>query len=217
MACRQSAMVLSSIREMGQPDHQRRASPGFWHGPQVESPAAAATHHHHFIRAAALITAWSNFAGADPINLRDLRLQVEPRADTSLVGHLGTFYLGADLYIYFYQSSENNPLSFKTLNKGQTVLKPTAGIGGFREPAIVQGGDSEAGKKWYIVGTDLNIAKTIWDAAQRTGSRGILVWENTDLVHFNNERLVIIEDATAGMVWAPEAFAITCSTLSRSY
>lgn len=47
--------------------------------------------------------------------------------------------------------------------------------------------------------------KTNWDAAQRTGSRGIFVWESTDLVNFNNERLVVVEDATAGMVWAPEA------------
>ena len=39
----------------------------------------------------------------------------------------------------------------------------------------------------------------------RTGSRGIFVWESTDLVNWVKERLVIVEDATAGMVWAPEA------------
>jgi hypothetical protein len=47
--------------------------------------------------------------------------------------------------------------------------------------------------------------QTTWDAAQRTGSRGIFVWESTDLVHWKNERLVQVEDKTAGMVWAPEA------------
>lgn len=31
------------------------------------------------------------------------------------------------------------------------------------------------------------------------------MWESTDLVNWTNERLVIVEDATAGMVWAPEA------------
>ena len=39
----------------------------------------------------------------------------------------------------------------------------------------------------------------------RTGSRGIFVWESTDLVNWVKERLVVVEDATAGMVWAPEA------------
>lgn len=47
--------------------------------------------------------------------------------------------------------------------------------------------------------------QTSWDAAQRTGSRGIFVWESTDLVNWGNERLVVVEDPTAGMVWAPEA------------
>jgi hypothetical protein len=47
--------------------------------------------------------------------------------------------------------------------------------------------------------------QTTWDAAQRKGSRGIFVWESTDLVNWFNERLVSVEDAAAGMVWAPEA------------
>lgn len=52
---------------------------------------------------------------------------------------------------------------------------------------------------------DLTSEQTTWDAAQRTGSRGIFVWESTDLVNWGNERLVMVEDTTAGMVWAPEA------------
>lgn len=51
----------------------------------------------------------------------------------------------------------------------------------------------------------LTEAQTTWDAAQRTGSRGIFVWESTDLINWTNERLVQVEDKTAGMVWAPEA------------
>lgn len=127
------------------------------------------------------------------------------RADAPLTGYLGAFFLGADPYVYFSLSNGNNPISLKTLNKGSPVIKPTKGTKGVRDPAIVQGGGAEAGKKWYIVGTDLNIGSTTWDAAQRTGSRGIFVWESTDLVNWTNERLVVVEDATAGMVWAPEA------------
>ncbi|KAI0026208.1 glycoside hydrolase family 43 protein [Xylariomycetidae sp. FL0641] len=142
---------------------------------------------------------------ASTLDLSDLGLRIESRADSSLVGYLGAFFLGADPYVYLYLSDGNDPLSFKALNNGQPVLKPTKGTAGVRDPALVQGGGDEAGKKWYIVGTDLNIGRTSWDAAQRTGSRGIFVWDSTDLVNFGNERLVTVEDATAGMVWAPEA------------
>ncbi|KAJ9162385.1 Glycoside hydrolase family 43 protein [Coniochaeta hoffmannii] len=142
-------------------------------------------------------------ASAIPHSSRERR--VARAADPSLSGYLGAFFLGADPYVYFYLSNGNNPISFKALNKGSPVIKPTKGTGGVRDPAIVHGGGAEAGKKWYIVGTDLNIGKTTWDAAQRTGSRGIYVWESSDLVNWGNERLVSVEDATAGMVWAPEA------------
>ncbi|KAK3333764.1 glycosyl hydrolase [Cercophora scortea] len=127
------------------------------------------------------------------------------RADPILAGYLGVFFLGADPYIYFYLSNGNDPISFKALNKGSPITKPTKGTGGVRDPTIIQGGGNEAGKKWYIIGTDLNIGKTTWDASQRTGSKGIFVWESTDLVNWVNERLVTVEDSTAGMVWAPEA------------
>ncbi|EHA48891.1 hypothetical protein MGG_00570 [Pyricularia oryzae 70-15] len=126
-------------------------------------------------------------------------------ADPSLVGYLGTFFLGDEPSVYFYLSNGNDALSFSPLNNGTPVIKPTQGTGGVRDPNIVAGGGAEAGKKWYVIGTDLDIAKTTWDLAQRNGSRGIFVWESTDLVNWQNERLVTVEDDTAGMVWAPEA------------
>ncbi|TLS23954.1 hypothetical protein PpBr36_08599 [Pyricularia pennisetigena] len=125
--------------------------------------------------------------------------------DPSLVGYLGAFFLGNEPSVYFYLSNGNNALSFSPLNKGAAVIKPTKGTGGVRDPNIVSGGGREAGKKWYVIGTDLDIAKTTWDLSQRNGSKGIFVWESTDLVNWNNERLVTVEDETAGMVWAPEA------------
>lgn len=128
-----------------------------------------------------------------------------PRADPSLTGYLGVFFLGDKPSVYFYLSNGNNPNSMVAINKGQPVVVPTKGTGGVRDPSIIAGSGSEAGKKWYIIGTDLDIGKTTWDASQRTGSRGIFVWESTDLVSWTNERLVVVEDATAGMVWAPSA------------
>ncbi|KAK5653357.1 hypothetical protein OQA88_9049 [Cercophora sp. LCS_1] len=129
---------------------------------------------------------------------------VMKRAD-NYAGYLGVFFLGADPYVYFYLSNGNNALSLQALNRKQPIVRPTKGTGGVRDPTIIAGGGSDAGKKWYIIGTDLHIGKTSWDAAQRTGSRGIFVWESTDLINWVNERLVVVEDNTAGMVWAPEA------------
>ncbi|EPE10494.1 glycoside hydrolase family 43 protein [Ophiostoma piceae UAMH 11346] len=150
---------------------------------------------HHFLVAFATLSFFSATGAAHPA----------ARAAASLVGYLTIVFLGADPYIYFYLSQGNNPNAFTALNNGSPIIKPTKGTGGVRDPAIVRGGGSEAGVKWYIVGTDLDISKTTWSASQRTGSRGILVWESTDLLTWTNERLVVVEDSTAGMVWAPEA------------
>ncbi|KAK1759617.1 glycosyl hydrolase [Echria macrotheca] len=141
----------------------------------------------------------------DDVRNDDAKGWMARRADASLAGYLGVFFLGADPFVYFYLSNGNNAVSLKALNKGSPIMRPTKGTGGVRDPTIIPGGGAEEGKKWYIIGTDLNIGKTSWDAAQRTGSRGIYVWESTDLINWTNERLVVVEDNTAGMVWAPEA------------
>ncbi|KAG9108702.1 hypothetical protein FRC07_008413 [Ceratobasidium sp. 392] len=45
-----------------------------------------------------------------------------------------------------------------------------------------------------------------WDAAVRTGSRSIVIWESTDLKNWGTPRLVQVSPATAGNTWAPEAY-----------
>jgi hypothetical protein len=94
---------------------------------------------------------------------------LESRADSSLVGYLGAFFLGDKPYVYFDLSNSNNATSFKPLNSGNPLLIPTVGTGGVRDPSIIVGAGPDLGKKRYIIGTDLDIAKTTWDASQRTG------------------------------------------------
>lgn len=94
------------------------------------------------------------------LNLENtLGLPPAKRADSSLTGYLGAFFLGDDPDVYFYLSQGNDAISFSALNGGNAILVPTVGTGGVRDPAIVTGGGDEAGKKWYIVGTDLDIGK----------------------------------------------------------
>lgn len=109
---------------------------------------------------AALLSATSSLALVTPnIGLRDLGVPLPRRADTSLTGYLGAFFLGDEPDVYFYLSEGNDAVSFTALNGGSPVIVPTVGTGGVRDPAIVTGGGDEAGQKWYIVGTDLDISK----------------------------------------------------------
>lgn len=79
------------------------------------------------------------------------------RADASLTDYLGIFFLGSKENIYFYLSDGNNAFSYKALNKGNPVLVPTLGTKGVRDPSIVSAVGADARKKWWIIGTDLQI------------------------------------------------------------
>lgn len=109
-----------------------------------------------------LLSTWAYFVLGLAIDVAGYSNQVAQRADPSLAGYLGVFFLGADPYVYFYLSNGNDPLSLKALNRGSPIIRPTKGTGGVRDPTIIPGGGDEAGKKWYIIGTDLNIGKVGW-------------------------------------------------------
>lgn len=111
----------------------------------------------------ALLSSWTCLVLGLAVDVEGYGSQLARRADPNLAGYLGVFFLGADPYVYFYLSNGNDPLSFKALNKGSPIIKPTKGTGGVRDPTIIPGGGSEAGKKWYIIGTDLNIGKVGWN------------------------------------------------------
>lgn len=95
----------------------------------------------------------------------------QKRADPNLVGYLGAFFLGDQPKVYFDLSNGNDPLSFSSLNCGEPVLTATSGTGGVRDPSIIAGGGDEAGSKWYLIGTDLDIGKV---------SRYIVVFSTID-------------------------------------
>jgi len=119
-------------------------------------------------------------------------------------GYLFSYFIGSNEQVYFALSHGNNALNWRELNAGQPVLTSTLGDKGARDPFIIR---SPEGDKFYQIATDLLINDDgNWDASQRTGSKSILVWESTDLVHWTNERLVQVSPDTAGNTWAPEAY-----------
>jgi beta-xylosidase len=106
--------------------------------------------------------------------------------------------------IYLAASRGDDPLKFDELNDGQPVLTSTLGDKGVRDPFLIRSPD---GGRFYLIATDLRIfGNGDWDAAQRHGSRSIMVWESTDLVHWSDQRMVEVSPPTAGNTWAPEAF-----------
>ncbi|GAA4054459.1 family 43 glycosylhydrolase [Streptomyces shaanxiensis] len=126
----------------------------------------------------------------------------------ALRGYMFSYFTGEGTadgeQLYAALSKGDDPLKWRELNDGKPVLTSTLGEKGLRDPFIIR---SPEGDKFYQIATDLRIyGNGDWDASQRTGSKSIMVWESTDLVHWTNQRLVKVSPDSAGNTWAPEAF-----------
>ncbi|WP_069758336.1 family 43 glycosylhydrolase [Streptomyces sp. LUP47B] len=129
-------------------------------------------------------------------------------AEQALKGYMFSYFTGEGTsdgeQLYSALSKGNDPLKWRELNDGKPVLTSTLGEKGLRDPFIIR---SPEGDKFYQIATDLRIyGNGDWDAAQRSGSKSIMIWESTDLVHWTNQRLIRISPDSAGNTWAPEAF-----------
>ena len=103
--------------------------------------------------------------------------------------------------IYFAVST--NGRHWNALNNGQPVLVSTLGEKGVRDPYLLRASD---GKKFYLIATDLSInLNRDWGRAVRGGSKSIVIWSSTNLVHWSEPRLVKVAPDDAGCTWAPEA------------
>lgn len=122
--------------------------------------------------------------------------------DDALVGYLATHFTSNEEAIFQHISNGNNPLSFSAINGGNAVLRSTVGTQGARDPYLVASSDKT---DYWTIATDLQIGKTNWGEAIRVGSRSIVIWHSTDLVNWDTNYLVEVEDARAGFVWAPSA------------
>lgn len=123
-------------------------------------------------------------------------------------GYLFSYFTGEGYpdgeRVYFAASQGNDPLHWDELNGGKPVLTSTMGDNGVRDPFIIR---SPEGDKFYLIATDLKMhGNGDWDAAQRTGSKHIEVWESTDLINWSEQRHVRVSPDTAGNTWAPEAY-----------
>jgi hypothetical protein len=105
--------------------------------------------------------------------------------------------------IYMAASKGNNALSWVTTNGGNPILTSTMGTKGLRDPFMIR---SPEGDTFYMLATDLSIGSgTSWGDAQTNGSRYLEVWESHDLIHWGEQRHVLVAPDGAGDAWAPEA------------
>ncbi|WP_137991694.1 immunoglobulin-like domain-containing protein [Streptomyces vilmorinianum] len=137
----------------------------------------------------------------------DLTVRPLPRAEP-YEGYLFGYFTGESTadgeQIYFAASRGDDPLHWDELNGARPVVTSTQGDKGVRDPFVIR---SPEGDRFYLIATDLRIhGNGDWDAAQRTGSKNIEVWESTDLVHWSDQRHVRVAPDTAGNTWAPEAY-----------
>lgn len=116
--------------------------------------------------------------------------------------------------VYFSVSADGR--IWKILNHGRPMLWNSLGEKGVRDPFIVR---SASGNHFYIIATDLSIyhrrqnvdEDTAWRQCTNAlsdnpcpGSRGIVIWESDDLIHWGRERIVEVAPQWAGCFWAPK-------------
>ncbi|MFI1726984.1 family 43 glycosylhydrolase [Streptomyces sp. NPDC020489] len=125
-------------------------------------------------------------------------------------GYLFAYFTGEGTadgeQIRYALSRGNDPLHWRELNQGKPVLSSTIGEKGLRDPFVIR---SPEGDRFYMIATDLRMYRSSsgsWDQVQRHGSKSIMVWESTDLVHWTDQRLARVAPDNAGNTWAPEAY-----------
>ncbi|XUL87306.1 family 43 glycosylhydrolase [Streptomyces galilaeus] len=133
-----------------------------------------------------------------------------PVTHPQYAGYLFAYFTGEGTadgeQIRYALSRGNDPLHWRELNQGKPVLTSTIGEKGLRDPFVIR---SPKGDKFYLIATDLRMYRNSsgsWDDVQRHGSKSVMIWESTDLVHWTDQRLVKVAPDNAGNTWAPEAY-----------
>lgn len=102
-----------------------------------------------------------------------------------------------------YMGISQDGRHWDALNGGNPVLVSDVGERGVRDSFLLRSHD---GQKVWLIATDLCVHRNRdWKRNTHAGSRSIVVWESSDLVHWTPPRLAVVAPSDAGCVWAPEA------------
>lgn len=114
--------------------------------------------------------------------------------------HFTSGPLGDKEHIWYAISHDG--INWTDLGGKKPIISSDLGTRGIRDPFLIY---DEKNNKYIIIATDLLTTRGTWDAFSNRGSRSILVWESTDLIHWTHNRLCEVGVENAGCVWAPEA------------
>lgn len=117
-----------------------------------------------------------------------------------MAGYLVTTFNDQQPGIFQYLSKGNDAFHYQPLNGGKPILKSDILTGGSRDPFLFASPDHKA---FWILATDLDISKTSWLESQKYGSRSIIAWSSTDMIHWTKAKAFQVEGSEAGFVWAP--------------
>lgn len=102
-----------------------------------------------------------------------------------------------------YMGISRDGRHWEALNDAKPVLVSDVGEKGVRDSFLLRSRD---GRKVWLIATDLCVHRNRdWNRNTHAGSRSIVIWESTDLVHWSPARLALVASGDAGCAWAPEA------------
>ena len=103
--------------------------------------------------------------------------------------------------IYFAISQDGR--NWEALNHDRPALVSDVGEKAVRDAYLLRSRD---GRKFYLLATDLSVFHNHdWTRNTNAGSKSIVIWDSSDLVHWSKARLVQVAPDDAGCAWAPEA------------
>ncbi|KAK4450984.1 family 43 glycoside hydrolase [Podospora aff. communis PSN243] len=122
----------------------------------------------------------------------------------TFVGYLISTFSDPNPTVQWHLSKGNDPSTYSFLNRGQPILRSTVGTKAVRDVFLVT---NSARDEWFMICTDLDVTVPgfSWDRVTRTGSRSMVIWKSKDLINWSGPTLTLVEDPTAGMLWAPSA------------
>ncbi|GAA1713834.1 hypothetical protein GCM10009809_07570 [Isoptericola hypogeus] len=176
--------------------------------PAVIAPTGEVTRPAHGADPVAVdLTVTASLDGAQATRRYAATVQPAP-AEQEYAGYFFPHFVGESTddgeEIYFAASEGNDAERWVSLNDGESVLSSSLGTEGLRDPFVIR---SPEGDRFFLIATDLQIyGGGNFGDAQETGSRKIMVWESTDLVHWSDQREIELAPENAGNLWAPEAY-----------
>ncbi len=137
---------------------------------------------------------------------------LEPIKDEDMAAYLYVYFRGnvneSPEHLQIHMATSEDGYHWKDLNGNWPVLTSTFGTRGLRDPYLLR---SRYGDKFYLIATDLD-TEAPWDSTinkwgpwSLAGSKHLMVWESTDLVHWSEQRAVKFANTDIGCAWAPES------------